>query len=151
MRFATAQRASASPPWQGRGWMACLSCRAVASASGAGPTCVTAPPALARMGRGLHAKSAPWIPRRQESDRLHRAGRDDHDMGARAGEQVPTAEEGRLSMSEDTDWDDVRALFARVEAGEALALTTDVRELLLRTAPQVAIPGDRHRPPAPSG
>ncbi|MCY1036724.1 DUF2379 family protein [Corallococcus sp. BB11-1] len=54
-------------------------------------------------------------------------------------------------MSEDTDWDDVRALFARVEAGEALALTTDVRELLLRTAPQVAIPGDRHRPPAPSG
>ncbi|CAM3205946.1 DUSAM domain-containing protein [Corallococcus sp. ZKHCc1 1396] len=43
-------------------------------------------------------------------------------------------------MSEDTDWDDVRALFARVEAGEALTLTPDVRELLLRTAQQVAIP-----------
>lgn len=43
-------------------------------------------------------------------------------------------------MAEDTDWDDVRTLFARVEMGEALILTPDVRELLLRTAHQVAIP-----------
>ncbi|NPC69157.1 DUSAM domain-containing protein [Corallococcus sp. AB004] len=43
-------------------------------------------------------------------------------------------------MSEDVNWDEVRALAARVEAGEALVLTPDVRELLLRTACEVAIP-----------
>ncbi|RKG59066.1 DUSAM domain-containing protein [Corallococcus sp. AB011P] len=42
-------------------------------------------------------------------------------------------------MSEDLNWDEVRALAARVEAGEALVLTQDVRELLLRTAREVAI------------
>ncbi|CAM4495990.1 DUSAM domain-containing protein [Corallococcus exiguus] len=43
-------------------------------------------------------------------------------------------------MGQDINWDEVRALAARVEAGEALALTADVRELLLRTAREVAIP-----------
>ncbi|MBN9683434.1 MULTISPECIES: DUSAM domain-containing protein [unclassified Corallococcus] len=43
-------------------------------------------------------------------------------------------------MRQDINWDEVRALAARVEAGEALALTADVRELLLRTAREVAIP-----------
>ncbi|RUO89326.1 DUSAM domain-containing protein [Corallococcus sp. AB018] len=43
-------------------------------------------------------------------------------------------------MSEDVNWDEVRSLAARVEAGEALVLTPDVRELLLRTAREVAIP-----------
>ncbi|QAT87218.1 hypothetical protein EJ065_5685 [Corallococcus coralloides] len=43
-------------------------------------------------------------------------------------------------MGQDINWDEVRALAARVEAGEALALTPDVRELLLRTAREVAIP-----------
>ncbi|NOK20383.1 DUSAM domain-containing protein [Corallococcus carmarthensis] len=43
-------------------------------------------------------------------------------------------------MSEDINWDEVRALAARVDAGEALVLTPDVRELLLRTAREVAIP-----------
>ncbi|MFP2896415.1 DUSAM domain-containing protein [Corallococcus sp. 4LFB] len=43
-------------------------------------------------------------------------------------------------MSQDINWDEVRALAARVEAGEALTLTPDVRELLLRTAREVAIP-----------
>jgi DUSAM domain-containing protein len=43
-------------------------------------------------------------------------------------------------MSEDIDWDPVRKLASRVEAGEALVLTPDVRALLLRTAQQVGIP-----------
>ncbi|RKH68111.1 DUSAM domain-containing protein [Corallococcus aberystwythensis] len=43
-------------------------------------------------------------------------------------------------MSQDINWDEVRALAARIEAGEVLALTPDVRELLLRTAREVAIP-----------
>ncbi|RKH09594.1 DUSAM domain-containing protein [Corallococcus sp. CA053C] len=43
-------------------------------------------------------------------------------------------------MSEDIDWDPVRELAARVEAGEALTLTPEVRKLLLRTAREVAIP-----------
>ncbi|MHA7631176.1 DUSAM domain-containing protein [Corallococcus sp. M7] len=43
-------------------------------------------------------------------------------------------------MSEDIDWDPVRELASRVEAGEALVLTPEVRDLLLRTARQVAIP-----------
>ncbi|RKH03672.1 DUSAM domain-containing protein [Corallococcus carmarthensis] len=43
-------------------------------------------------------------------------------------------------MSQDINWDEVRALAARIEAGETLALTPDVRELLLRTAREVAIP-----------
>ncbi|NOK07464.1 DUSAM domain-containing protein [Corallococcus exercitus] len=43
-------------------------------------------------------------------------------------------------MSEDIDWDPVRELASRVEAGEALVLTPAVRELLLRTARQVGIP-----------
>ncbi|RKG59852.1 DUSAM domain-containing protein [Corallococcus sp. AB011P] len=43
-------------------------------------------------------------------------------------------------MSEDLDWDPVRELASRVEAGEALVLTPEVRDLLLRTARQVAIP-----------
>ncbi|QAT87171.1 hypothetical protein EJ065_5638 [Corallococcus coralloides] len=42
-------------------------------------------------------------------------------------------------MSEDVNWDEVRALAARVEAGEALVLTPDVREVLLRTARELAI------------
>ncbi|NOJ94738.1 DUSAM domain-containing protein [Corallococcus coralloides] len=42
-------------------------------------------------------------------------------------------------MSEDIDWDPVRELASRVEAGEALVLTPHVRELLLRTARQVGI------------
>ncbi|WP_223745164.1 DUSAM domain-containing protein [Corallococcus sp. AS-1-12] len=44
-----------------------------------------------------------------------------------------------MSMSEDIDWDPVRELASRVEAGEALVLTPDVREILLRTARQVGI------------
>ncbi|NNC00591.1 DUSAM domain-containing protein [Corallococcus exiguus] len=43
-------------------------------------------------------------------------------------------------MSEDIDWDPVRQLASRVEAGETLVLTPEVRELLLRTARQVGIP-----------
>ncbi|RKG97954.1 DUSAM domain-containing protein [Corallococcus sp. CA047B] len=43
-------------------------------------------------------------------------------------------------MAEDIDWEEVRALAARVEAGEALELTPSVRGLLLRTAQQVAMP-----------
>ena len=43
-------------------------------------------------------------------------------------------------MAEDVDWEEVRKLAARVEAGEALTLTSDVRKLLLRAAQQVAIP-----------
>ncbi|RKG61355.1 DUSAM domain-containing protein [Corallococcus sp. CA054B] len=43
-------------------------------------------------------------------------------------------------MSEDIDWDPVRELASRVEAGETLVLTPEVRDLLLRTARQVAIP-----------
>ncbi|RKH28568.1 DUSAM domain-containing protein [Corallococcus praedator] len=43
-------------------------------------------------------------------------------------------------MSEDIDWDPVRALAARVEAGETLTLTSEVQELLLRTAREVGIP-----------
>ncbi|RKH49616.1 DUSAM domain-containing protein [Corallococcus interemptor] len=43
-------------------------------------------------------------------------------------------------MSEDIDWDPVRQLASRLEAGEALVLTPEVRELLLRTARQVGIP-----------
>ncbi|RKH46770.1 DUSAM domain-containing protein [Corallococcus sicarius] len=42
-------------------------------------------------------------------------------------------------MAEDIDWELVRELAARVEAGEALVLTPDVRGLLLRSAHQVAI------------
>ncbi|RKH59604.1 DUSAM domain-containing protein [Corallococcus llansteffanensis] len=42
-------------------------------------------------------------------------------------------------MAEDIDWEWVRELAARVEAGEALVLTPDVRGLLLRSAHQVAI------------
>ncbi|RYZ34616.1 MAG: DUSAM domain-containing protein [Myxococcaceae bacterium] len=43
-------------------------------------------------------------------------------------------------MSEDIDWDPVRALAAQVEAGETLTLTSEVQELLLRTAREVGIP-----------
>ncbi|WP_375746475.1 DUSAM domain-containing protein [Corallococcus interemptor] len=43
-------------------------------------------------------------------------------------------------MYEDVNWDEVRALAARVESGEALVLTPDVRGILLRTAREVAIP-----------
>ncbi|RKH61452.1 DUSAM domain-containing protein [Corallococcus llansteffanensis] len=43
-------------------------------------------------------------------------------------------------MSEDIDWDPVRALVARVDAGEALTLTPQVRGVLLRTAHEVGIP-----------
>ncbi|MBZ4370573.1 DUSAM domain-containing protein [Corallococcus sp. AS-1-6] len=42
-------------------------------------------------------------------------------------------------MSEDIDWDPVRELASRVEAGEALVLTPHMREFLLRTARQVGI------------
>ncbi|WP_244224348.1 DUSAM domain-containing protein [Corallococcus sicarius] len=61
-------------------------------------------------------------------------------QGEVGGQQVPPQEEGTLSMAEDVDWEEVRRLAARVEAGEALTLTSDVRELLLRAARQVAIP-----------
>ncbi|RYZ45471.1 MAG: DUSAM domain-containing protein [Myxococcaceae bacterium] len=43
-------------------------------------------------------------------------------------------------MGQGINWDEVRALAARVEAGESLTLTPTVRELLLRTAREVAIP-----------
>ncbi|MCY1035894.1 DUSAM domain-containing protein [Corallococcus sp. BB11-1] len=43
-------------------------------------------------------------------------------------------------MAEDIDWEEVRGLAARVEAGRALEFTPGVRELLLRTAQQVAMP-----------
>ncbi|CAM3575111.1 DUSAM domain-containing protein [Corallococcus sp. ZKHCc1 1396] len=43
-------------------------------------------------------------------------------------------------MTNDINWDGVRELAARIEAGEALVLTPDVRGLLLRTAREVAIP-----------
>ncbi|NNC00600.1 DUSAM domain-containing protein [Corallococcus exiguus] len=43
-------------------------------------------------------------------------------------------------MSEDIDWDPVRQLASRLEAGETLVLTPEVSELLLRTARQVGIP-----------
>ncbi|RYZ44952.1 MAG: DUSAM domain-containing protein, partial [Myxococcaceae bacterium] len=43
-------------------------------------------------------------------------------------------------MTDDINWDGVRELAARIEAGEALVLSPDVRELLLRTAREVAIP-----------
>lgn len=43
-------------------------------------------------------------------------------------------------MTEDTDWDDLRALAQQVlERGAALELTDATRALLLRTAQQVAI------------
>ncbi|MFY2559027.1 DUSAM domain-containing protein [Corallococcus terminator] len=47
-------------------------------------------------------------------------------------------------MSEAIDWDPIRALAQRVvRNGEPLVLTADVRELLLRTAREVAIsPGE---------
>lgn len=45
-----------------------------------------------------------------------------------------------MSVSRDINWDEVRALAARIEAGETLVLTPDVRELLLRTSREVAIP-----------
>ncbi|MCY1047399.1 DUSAM domain-containing protein [Corallococcus sp. bb12-1] len=48
-------------------------------------------------------------------------------------------------MSEDIDWDPVRELAARVEAGETLTLTPQVRELLLRTARQVGMPASAAR------
>ncbi len=40
---------------------------------------------------------------------------------------------------QEGDWHEIRALDARVQRGEALALTEDVRELLRRTAPTVAL------------
>ncbi|RKH32269.1 DUSAM domain-containing protein [Corallococcus praedator] len=43
-------------------------------------------------------------------------------------------------MPKDIDWDPVRALVSRVDAGEALTLTPQVREVLLRTAREVGIP-----------
>lgn len=41
---------------------------------------------------------------------------------------------------EEGDWHEIRVLDNRVRRGEALELTDDVRELLKRTAPTVAIP-----------
>lgn len=43
-------------------------------------------------------------------------------------------------MAESIDWDPVRELARRVEAGEALSLTAEVRALLLRSAREVGIP-----------
>ena len=40
---------------------------------------------------------------------------------------------------EEEDWHEIRLLDNRVQRGEALTLTPDVRELLRRTAPTVAI------------
>ncbi|NOJ81900.1 DUSAM domain-containing protein [Myxococcus xanthus] len=42
-------------------------------------------------------------------------------------------------MAESIDWDPVRELARRVEAGEALSLTAEVRALLLRSAREVGI------------
>lgn len=56
-------------------------------------------------------------------------------------------------MTEETDWDDLRALAQQVlERGTPLVLTDDTRALLLRTAEQVAITpaeaGDAVRSPS---
>jgi DUSAM domain-containing protein len=52
---------------------------------------------------------------------------------------VPQAQEGK-PMTEDTDWDELRALAQQVlERGAALEVTESTRALLLRTAQQVAI------------
>jgi DUSAM domain-containing protein len=40
---------------------------------------------------------------------------------------------------EEEEWHEVRVLDARVQQGRALELTEDVRDLLLRSAPTVAI------------
>ncbi|WP_426749127.1 DUSAM domain-containing protein [Myxococcus sp. Y35] len=42
-------------------------------------------------------------------------------------------------MAEDIDWDPVRELARRVEEGEPLSLTSEVRALLLRSAREVGI------------
>ena len=42
--------------------------------------------------------------------------------------------------TEEGDWHEIRVLDNRVRQGEALELTDDVRDLLERTAPTVAIP-----------
>ncbi|AEI62531.1 DUSAM domain-containing protein [Corallococcus macrosporus] len=43
-------------------------------------------------------------------------------------------------MAESIDWDPVRELARQVEAGEPLSLTSEVRDLLLRSAREVGIP-----------
>ncbi|WP_163993897.1 DUSAM domain-containing protein [Pyxidicoccus caerfyrddinensis] len=45
-------------------------------------------------------------------------------------------------MSEALNWNDVRDLARRVSEGETFSLTDEVRAILRRTAPQVAIPPD---------
>ncbi|WNG55011.1 DUF2379 domain-containing protein [Archangium gephyra] len=42
--------------------------------------------------------------------------------------------------AEEGDWHEIRVLDNRIQRGEALELTDDVRDLLKRTAPTVAIP-----------
>ncbi|WP_225413100.1 DUSAM domain-containing protein [Stigmatella hybrida] len=42
---------------------------------------------------------------------------------------------------EEGEWHEIRVLDTRVQQGQALALTDDVRDLLLRSAPTVAISG----------
>ncbi len=48
-------------------------------------------------------------------------------------------------MAEDIDWDPVRELARRVDAGEPLALTSEVCALLLRSAREVGIPEEEAR------
>jgi DUSAM domain-containing protein len=43
------------------------------------------------------------------------------------------------TMDEEGDWHEIRVIDNRVRQGEALKLTDDVRDLLKRTAPTVAI------------
>ncbi|MFP2960793.1 DUSAM domain-containing protein [Myxococcus sp. 1LA] len=45
-------------------------------------------------------------------------------------------------MAESIDWDPVRELARQVEAGEPLSLTSEVRDLLLRSAREVGIPDE---------
>ncbi|QRO01601.1 DUSAM domain-containing protein [Archangium violaceum] len=42
--------------------------------------------------------------------------------------------------AEESDWHEIRVLDNQVQRGEALELTDDVRDLIKRTAPTVAIP-----------
>jgi DUSAM domain-containing protein len=44
------------------------------------------------------------------------------------------------TMDEEGDWHEIRVLDNRVRQGEAMKLTDDVRDLIKRTAPTVAIP-----------
>ncbi|AKQ65608.1 hypothetical protein A176_002520 [Myxococcus hansupus] len=42
-------------------------------------------------------------------------------------------------MTDDLEWEPVRALARRIRSGESLTLTDEVKALLIRTAPEVGI------------